>query len=127
MLSVLRFTDSNYRFGVFKLSLEKREGVIKNGQSRNTGNIDHTRYKLKKSEITQYYTQNEKNEEHGPHQKKTRKTTNKQKQKQKQKQKPRDKLRCSGMVSSFCFLSDTRQFYSYTKDMYRFTFKNRTR
>jgi hypothetical protein len=87
MLSVLRFTDSNYRFGVFKLSLEKREGVIKNGQSRNTGNIDHTRYKLKKSEITQYYTQNEKNEEHGPHQKKKqeKRQTNKNKSKNKNK------------------------------------------
>jgi hypothetical protein len=87
MLSVLRFTDSKYRFGVFKLSLEKREGVIKNGQSRNTGNIDHTRYKLKKSEITQYYTQNEKNEEHGPHQKKTKKNDKQTKTKAKTKTK----------------------------------------
>ena len=87
MLSVLRFTDSNYRFGVFKLSLEKREGVIKNGQSRNTGNIDHTRYKLKKSEITQYYTQNEKNEEHGPHQKKNKKNDKQTKTKAKTKTK----------------------------------------
>jgi hypothetical protein len=121
MLSVLRFTDPDYPFGVFKLSLEKREGVIKNGQSRNTDNIEHTRHKLKTSEITQYNTENEKNKEHGPHKKKQQKQTNKQ------KQKPRDKLRCSGMVSSFCFLSDTRQFYSYTQDMHRFTFKNRTR
>ena len=87
MLSVLRFTDSNYRFGVFKLSLEKREGVIKNGQSRNTGNIDHTRYKLKKSVITQYYTQNEKNEEHGPHQKKNKKNDKQTKTKAKTKTK----------------------------------------
>jgi hypothetical protein len=29
MLPVLRFTDSDYPFGVFKLSLEKGEGVIK--------------------------------------------------------------------------------------------------
>ena len=87
MLSVLRFTDPDYPFGVFKLSLEKGEGVIKNGQSRNTGNIDHTRYKLKKSEITQYYTQNEKNEEHGPHQKKNKKNDKQTKTKAKTKTK----------------------------------------
>ena len=69
MLSVLRFTDPDYPFGVFKFSLAKREGVIKNGQSRNTGNIEHTRPKLKTSETAQYNTENEKNEEHGPHQK----------------------------------------------------------
>ena len=85
MLSVLRFTDPDYPFGVFKLSLEKGEGVIKNGQSRNTDNIEHTRYKLKTSEITQYNTENEKNEEHGPHQKKNNK--NKQKNKNKAKAK----------------------------------------
>ena len=113
MLSGLRFTDSDYLFGVFKLSLEKREVVIKNGQSRNTGNIEHTRHKLKTSETTQYNTENEKNEEHGTHKKK----------KKNKKKTTRDKLRCSGMVSSFCFSSDTRQFYSYTQDMYRFTFK----
>ena len=66
MLSVLRFTDSDYHFGVFKLSLEKRERVIKNWQSRNTGNIEHTRYKLKTIETAQYNTENEKNEEHEP-------------------------------------------------------------
>jgi hypothetical protein len=70
MLSVLRYTDSDYPFGVFKLSLEKGEGVIKNGQSRNTGNIEHTRHKLKTSETTQYNTENEKNWEHGTHKKK---------------------------------------------------------
>ena len=59
MLSVLRFTDSDYLFGVIKFSLEKREGVIKNGQSRNTGNIEHTRHKLKTSETTQYNIENE--------------------------------------------------------------------
>jgi hypothetical protein len=59
-------------------------GVIKNGQSRNTGNIDHTRYKLKKNEITQYYTQNEKNEEHGPHQKKNKKNDKQTKTKAKE-------------------------------------------
>ena len=53
MLSVILFTDSDYPFGVLKLSLEKREGVIKNRQSRNTGNIEHTRHKLKTSETTQ--------------------------------------------------------------------------
>jgi hypothetical protein len=68
MLSVIRFTDSDYPYGVFKLSLEKREGVIKNGQSRNTGSIQHTRHKLKTSETTQYNTENEKNEEHRTHQ-----------------------------------------------------------
>ena len=78
MLSVLRFTDPDYPFGVFKFSLEKREGVIKNGQSRNTDNIEHTRHKLKTSEITQYNTENKKNEEHGTHQKKTTTKTNKQ-------------------------------------------------
>jgi hypothetical protein len=67
MLSVLRFTDSDYHFGVLKHSLEKGERVIKNGQSRNTGSIEHTRQKLKTSEITQYNTENEKNEEHGTH------------------------------------------------------------
>jgi hypothetical protein len=60
MLSVLRFTDPDYPFGVFKFSLAKREGVIKNGQSRNTDNIEHTRHKLKTSEITQYNTENKK-------------------------------------------------------------------
>jgi hypothetical protein len=69
MLSVLRFTDSDYHVGVFKLSLEKSERVIKNGQSRNTGSIEHTRHKLKTSETTQYNTENEKNEEHRTHQK----------------------------------------------------------
>ena len=88
MLSVLRFTDSNYRFGVFKLSLEKREGVIKNGQSRNTDNIEHTRYKLKTSEITQYNTENEKNEEHGPHQKKKKQQKQAKKQKQSKSKNP---------------------------------------
>jgi hypothetical protein len=78
MLSVLRFTDPDYPFGVFKFSLAKREGVIKNGQSRNTDNIEHTRHKLKTSEITQYNTENKKNEEHGTHQKKTTTKTNKQ-------------------------------------------------
>ena len=67
MLSVLRFTDSDYPFDVFKLSLEKREGVIKNGQSRNTGNIEHTRHQLKTNKTKQYNTENE-NEEHRPHQ-----------------------------------------------------------
>jgi hypothetical protein len=33
---LLRYTDSDYRFGIFKLFIEKTEGKIKNGQSRDT-------------------------------------------------------------------------------------------
>jgi hypothetical protein len=58
--------------------LEKTEGAIKNGQSRDTGSIGHTRHitkvnKKKKPTTTQktsnYTPENKKEEQHGPHQK----------------------------------------------------------
>jgi hypothetical protein len=33
---LLRFTDSDYRFGFFKLALDQTDGTIKNGKSRDT-------------------------------------------------------------------------------------------
>ena len=51
VLSVLlRYTDSDYPFGIFKLFLQKTEGEIKNGQYRYIGNIEHTRHWTKSNE-----------------------------------------------------------------------------
>jgi hypothetical protein len=52
VLSVLRFTDFDYPFGIFKIVLEKTEGVIKNGKLRDTGNIGYTRLGDKLKENT---------------------------------------------------------------------------
>ena len=51
--------------------LEKTEGTIKNGQSRNTGYIGHTRHitKANKKKTSNENTENKKVEQHGPHQK----------------------------------------------------------
>jgi hypothetical protein len=42
---VLRYTDYDYPFGIFKLFLENTEGAIKHGQSTETGNIGYIRHK----------------------------------------------------------------------------------
>jgi hypothetical protein len=39
----VRFTASSYSFDIFNLFLENTEGTIKNGQSREIGNIGYTR------------------------------------------------------------------------------------
>jgi len=49
----------------------KTEGGIKNGQYRNTGRIGHIRHRTKTNKqtknTTQHNTENEKDEQHGPH------------------------------------------------------------
>jgi len=62
-------TGSNYQIVLLKKTLEKTEGAIKYGQSRETGNIGYTRHKTKANK-TKNTTQNTKiDEQHGPHQK----------------------------------------------------------
>jgi hypothetical protein len=48
--------------------LEKTEGEIRNGQSRDTGNIGHTRYRTKTNK-TKQKQHSKVDEKHGPHQK----------------------------------------------------------
>jgi len=43
-LPILRFNAYDCSFGIFKYTLEKNKVAIKNGQSRDTGNIRHTRH-----------------------------------------------------------------------------------
>jgi len=55
---------SHMSFGIFfnanclKYTLEKPEGAIKNGQSRDTGNIRHTRHMIKRTKA-QYNTEHQ--------------------------------------------------------------------
>jgi len=49
------------------LFIAKTEGAIKNGQSRETGNIEYTRHKTTTKKSTKQNT--EKDNQHGPHQK----------------------------------------------------------
>jgi len=53
---------------------EKTERVINNGQSRDTGNIGYTRHRTKINTKTLHYTENLKEQQHGPHQKTGRET-----------------------------------------------------
>jgi hypothetical protein len=39
-----------------QINVKKTGGAIKNGQSRNTGNIWHTRHRTKKNNTQQHYT-----------------------------------------------------------------------
>ena len=45
-------TGSNYQIRLLKNTLEKAEGAIKNGQSRDTGNIVYTRHTTKTNKTT---------------------------------------------------------------------------
>ena len=46
---------------------QKTEGAIKNGQSRNTGNIGHTRHRMNEDKQNKKYnTVNKKDEQHRP-------------------------------------------------------------
>jgi hypothetical protein len=49
--------------------LEKTEGAIENGQSRDTGNIGYTRHRTKTNKTQKHNTGNLKDEQHEPHQK----------------------------------------------------------
>ena len=49
--------------------LEKTEGAIENGQSRDTGNIGYTIHRTKTNTTQKHNTENLKDEQHGPNQK----------------------------------------------------------
>jgi hypothetical protein len=72
-----------------KYTLETTKGAIKNGQSRGTGNIGHTRHRRKTNKTIQ-------------HRKLKRSAT-------RTPPKIEGETRCSRMVSSSCFVLDTRR------------------
>ena len=58
-----------YRFECEACDVICDEKSISNGQSRYTGNIEHTRHRTKTNKIQKHNTENENNEQHGPHKK----------------------------------------------------------